>query len=41
MSEEKEDWGEVEIPNEEQKEVEFEIGTGGSSLSMEIPRVRI
>ena len=25
MSEEKEDWGEVEIPNEEQKEVEFEV----------------
>jgi hypothetical protein len=25
MSEEKEDWGEVEIPNEEQKKVEFEV----------------
>ena len=25
MSEEKEEWGDVEIPNEEQKEVEFEI----------------
>jgi spore germination cell wall hydrolase CwlJ-like protein len=25
MSEAKEDWGEVEIPNEEQKEVEFEV----------------
>ena len=25
MSEEKEEWGNIEIPNEEQKEVEFEI----------------
>ena len=25
MSEQKEQWGEVEIPNEEQKEVEFEV----------------
>ena len=25
MSEEKEEWGNIEIPNEEQKEIEFEI----------------
>ena len=25
MNEEKEEWGNIEIPNEEQKEIEFEI----------------